>query len=119
MHDTCSEENDRLRLVCKKSDTVTEPPACAAAALDAELSLSASAQLPGDMLTLPTRPPPPPPMSLGDRYDDMPRSIGRRHRPYPSARERRAAVPRIYSRPIDGDDDNIMIYSDENRARPV
>jgi len=63
MHDTCSEENDTVRLVCKKSDTVTEP--AATAPLDAELSLSASAQLPGDELMLPG----PPTASLGDRYD--------------------------------------------------
>lgn len=77
MHDTCSDENVRLRLVCRKSDTVTEPPppppADTAAdgwpppvtLLDvAELSLSASAQLPGDMLTLPATA-----ASLGDTYD--------------------------------------------------
>lgn len=72
MHDTCSEENDRLRLVCKKSDTVTEPAGVMAdtdspppppATLDvAELSLSASMQLPGDRLTLSAT-------SLGDMYD--------------------------------------------------
>lgn len=80
MHDTCSDENDRLRLVCKKSDTVTEPagpipplpvmPPPPTPTLDeAELSLSASMQLPGDKLTLP------PFMSLGDRYEDMTRRI--------------------------------------------
>lgn len=70
MHDTCSDENDMLRLVCKKSDTVTEPDA-AITPLDAELSLSASIQLlPGDRLILPG--PPPIVTSLGDcRYDDM------------------------------------------------
>lgn len=67
MHDTCSDENDRLRLVCRKSDTVTEPPAAAAAALDAELSLSASMQLPGDRLMLPAARTPT--TSLGDMYD--------------------------------------------------
>jgi len=66
MHDTCSDENDRLRLVCRKSDTVTEPPA-AAATLDAELSLSASMQLPGDRLMLPAARTPT--TSLGDMYD--------------------------------------------------
>lgn len=65
MHDTCSDEKDRLRLVCRKSDTVTEP--AATAALDAELSLSASMQLPGDMLMLPAARTPT--TSLGDMYD--------------------------------------------------
>lgn len=85
MHDTCSDENDRLRLVCKKSDTVTEPagttppptpppptpppppppPLLQPATLDAELSLSTSIQLPGDRLTLTA----PPITSLGDMYD--------------------------------------------------
>lgn len=68
MHDTCSDENDMLRFVCKKSDTVTEPlaPTAPPAALDTELSLSASIQLPGDKLKLPAQLPT---MSLGDRYD--------------------------------------------------
>lgn len=74
MQDTCSDENDRLRLVCKKSDTVTEPAGTMPpppplplqpATLDAELSLSTSIQLPGDRLTLPA----PPTTSLGDMYD--------------------------------------------------
>lgn len=68
MQDTCSEENVRLRLVCRKSETVqTEPAATAVAATDGpldavELSLSASMQLTGDRLTLPAT-------FLGDTYD--------------------------------------------------
>jgi len=95
MHDTCSDENERLRLVCRKSDTVTDPPA-AAVALDPELSLRASIQLPGDRLMLPAARTPT--TSLGDMYDMRWPARRRRWRAAPDnrlmkrARHRRDAV---------------------------